>query len=101
VALLVAARGSGTPEGGCRNPLRLPVSQATANQLIQGFPIAADLSAIWHFWKGLELRAGVNNVFDKDPPILPSGDPISQAANTYPTYDILGRNLFVAVSAKF
>jgi len=70
------------------------------NARIPGYSYA-DLSAIWHFWKGLELRAGVNNVFDKDPPILPSGDPISQAANTYPTYDILGRNLFVAVSAKF
>jgi outer membrane receptor protein involved in Fe transport len=60
-----------------------------------------DLSTIWTVWRAMEVRAGISNVFDKDPPILPSGDPISQAANTYPTYDILGRNVFLAVKAKF
>jgi len=60
-----------------------------------------DLSGIWDVYKGIQLRAGVNNVFDKDPPvvtqdIVPSGSP-----NAYPTYDTLGRQLFVAFTATF
>jgi iron complex outermembrane receptor protein len=62
-----------------------------------------DLSATWKFLPGMEVRAGVNNVFDKDPPFVPSAD-ISSASgnvNSYPTYDLLGRELFVAFTAKF
>jgi len=45
------------------------------------------------------VRAGVNNVFDCDPPITTIG---SFSANTYPqTYDALGRNFFLNVTAKF
>lgn len=61
-----------------------------------------DLSAILRVTTTIEIRAGINNVFDKDPPFLPSGD-ISGAAgglNTYPTYDLLGREIFVAFRAK-
>jgi outer membrane receptor protein involved in Fe transport len=49
------------------------------------------------------LRAGVNNVLDKDPPIVPSGDITANSgpANSYPTYDYLGRQVFVAFTAKF
>jgi iron complex outermembrane receptor protein len=62
-----------------------------------------DLSAIWTVAQGIQIRAGINNVFDKDPPFLPSGD-ISGAAgglNTFPIYDLLGREIFVAFRAKF
>ncbi len=62
-----------------------------------------DLTAIWNVYKSVELRAGVNNVFDKDPPYVPSGD-ISGVAgnvNSYQAYDLLGRELFVAFRAKF
>jgi iron complex outermembrane recepter protein len=31
-----------------------------------------DLSAIWTLNKNLELRAGVNNVLDRDPPVVPA-----------------------------
>ena len=60
-----------------------------------------DLSGVWEVNRHLELRAGVNNVLDKDPPIVtqdivPSGSP-----NAYPTYDTLGRQLFVAFTATF
>jgi iron complex outermembrane receptor protein len=61
-----------------------------------------DLSAIWRVTRGIELRAGINNVFDKDPPFLPGE--ISGAAgglNTFPTYDLLGREIFVAFRARF
>ncbi len=62
-----------------------------------------DLSAIWTVAQGIQVRAGINNVFDKDPPFLPSGDSYGAAGglNTFPTYDLLGREFFVAFRAKF
>jgi outer membrane receptor protein involved in Fe transport len=62
-----------------------------------------DLAAIWHVEQHLELRAGVNNVLDKDPPVVPEADISSNsgAANSYLAYDTLGRNIYVAFTAKF
>jgi outer membrane receptor protein involved in Fe transport len=62
-----------------------------------------DLTAVWHALANLELRAGVTNLLDKDPPLIPSGDISGNSgpANSYPTYDYLGRQLFVAFTAKF
>src|SRR5450432_4170958 len=61
-----------------------------------------DLSAVWRLAQEIEIRAGINNLFDKDPPFIPGE--ISGAAgglNTFPTYDLLGREIFVALRAKF
>ena len=62
-----------------------------------------DLAAIWHLDRHMELRAGVNNVLDKDPPVLPENDISGNAgpSNSFRTYDLLGRQLFVAFTAKF
>jgi iron complex outermembrane recepter protein len=62
-----------------------------------------DLEATWHPIKILTVRAGVNNVLDKDPPLLVSetGLVAGGAANTADAYDIFGRQLFVAFTAKF
>jgi len=60
-----------------------------------------DLSATWEVYKGIQLRAGVNNLFDKDPPILPTGDNLSQNLNVLPSFDLLGREVFVGLKAKF
>ena len=64
-----------------------------------------DLSASWKVRTGLTLRGGVNNVFDTDPR---RGDSVNTGAfgggngNTYPQiYDVLGRNIFMSVSAEF
>lgn len=60
-----------------------------------------DLSGIWAPNRHLQIRAGISNVLDKDPPFLPWFD-ISGAAgtlNTFPTYDLSGRRIFVAVQA--
>jgi iron complex outermembrane recepter protein len=67
------------------------------NARIPGFSYL-DLTAVWHALSNLEVRAG-----DKDPPIVPSGDISGNSgpANSYPTYDYLGRQLFVAFTAKF
>jgi len=60
-----------------------------------------DLSGAWQFDDHVELRAGVTNVFDLDPPILDDGITGSGTPNTFNTYDLLGRSLFVAVTGKF
>jgi iron complex outermembrane receptor protein len=66
-----------------------------------------DISGTWAVRDAITLRAGVNNVFDKDPPILdannfPAAGPPYGNGNTYPgTYDALGRTLFVGLTADF
>jgi outer membrane receptor protein involved in Fe transport len=60
-----------------------------------------DLEATWNVNKILQLRAGANNVLDKDPPVLNSALVANGAANTYSAYDMFGRQLFVAFRARF
>lgn len=54
--------------------------------------------------KNFTLRLGVENLFDKDPPIVGSdaGGTAYNSANTFPTvYDAIGRTFFASVTAKF
>jgi outer membrane receptor protein involved in Fe transport len=61
-----------------------------------------DLVAQWNINKNFTVRGGVNNVFDKDPPITSTGNLPYYNGNTFPqTYDALGRNFFLNVTAKF
>ena len=60
-----------------------------------------DLSAIWRIREGISLRAGIDNILDKDPPIVTTEVSGTGGPNTYPTYDILGRQAFMGVTAKF
>ncbi|MEP6885302.1 MAG: TonB-dependent receptor [Gammaproteobacteria bacterium] len=60
-----------------------------------------DLSMSWKVIPNLEIRAGLNNALDKNPPIVSANVVVSGAANSLPTYDQLGRELFVAFTAKF
>ena len=63
-----------------------------------------DIAAVWSVTKSLTLSAGINNLFDKDPPLATSG--FSAAGfgngNTYPqVYDALGRRVFLNATYKF
>jgi iron complex outermembrane recepter protein len=74
-----------------------------------------DLSADMSLYKMFKLQVGVNNVLDKDPPIIASGgggfasdcptitpNGSSCNGNTFPgTYDALGRFFFARVTAQF
>jgi outer membrane receptor protein involved in Fe transport len=60
-----------------------------------------DVSGLWNVADNVSLRAGVNNVFDKDPPLIPSAVVGGGLPNTYPMYDLLGRRLFVGITANF
>ncbi len=58
-----------------------------------------DLSAIWDVSERIQVRAGINNLFDKAPPIAGNGagPSISGNGNTFPgMYDALGRYWFLA-----
>jgi iron complex outermembrane recepter protein len=94
------------------NPLLAGKEEGTSNLLppyydnynarIPGYSYL-DLTAVWHALKGLDLRAGVQNLLDKDPPLIPSLDISGNSgpANSWGAYDYLGRQLFVAFTAKF
>ena len=65
-----------------------------------------DLSATYTLWDMVNLRAGVNNIFDKSPPIIPTGSgscpTAACAGNTYPqTWDYLGRFLYLGATVDF
>jgi iron complex outermembrane recepter protein len=62
-----------------------------------------DLAVLWTVSHSVELRAGVNNLFDKDPPFLPAADVSGTAGdfNTFPVYDLLGREIFAGFRVTF
>lgn len=68
-----------------------------------------DFAGAWGVRDNIRLRFGVNNVFDKDPPLVSSGGgavnncPTGPCnGNTFPqAYDAIGRFLFVGVRADF
>jgi outer membrane receptor protein involved in Fe transport len=59
-------------------------------------------TAGWQATEGLRLALGVDNLFDKDPPIYTTNSRAGVQANTDPsTYDVLGRRYFVSATYKF
>jgi len=60
-----------------------------------------DLAVTWHPVSNVTVRAGLNNLTDKDPPVISTDIVSGGAANTYDAYDLFGRQLFVAFTAKF
>ncbi len=60
-----------------------------------------DLAGSWGFKEDMELRFGVNNIGDKNPPLITSEITAGGDANTYSTYDQMGREAFIAVTMKF
>ncbi|WP_229664433.1 TonB-dependent receptor domain-containing protein [Sphingomonas metalli] len=62
-----------------------------------------DLTTSVKITEGLDFRAGVNNLFDKDPPAIAQGLLASFGnGNTYPGfYDVAGRSFFFGLTAAF
>ncbi len=60
-----------------------------------------DLSGVWNVNDMFKVRAGINNVFDQDPPLVSSNIVGTGLPNTYPTYDLLGRRMFIGFTANF
>lgn len=58
-----------------------------------------DLAFGFNVNENFTLTMGVNNLFDKNPPIIGSN---AEQANTYPgVYDVIGRDFFVSVNMNF
>jgi iron complex outermembrane recepter protein len=70
-----------------------------------------DLALQWVANKNFTVRAGINNILDRDPPLVSStagggypaiAGPATGNGNTYPqVYDTMGRFLFLDITAKF
>lgn len=60
-----------------------------------------DLSGSWDITEQLQVRGGINNLFDKDPPLAPTELVSGGAPNYYEFYDALGRQVFAAFTARF
>ena len=62
-----------------------------------------DIAGSWEVDKRLTLRAGINNLTDKDPPLTASTGGSSVASGPVYTgmYDVMGRQLFAGASLKF
>ena len=60
-----------------------------------------DLSLRWAAREGVTLQAGVNNLLDKDPPLVQVNPPAGNG-NTLPgVYDALGQYWFLGASVRF
>ncbi len=61
-----------------------------------------DLSGAYRINKFFTFRAGINNLFDRDPPVSGIVAATLGNGNTYPqVYDALGRKIFMNLTAKF
>ena len=63
-----------------------------------------DLSAVWNATDNTQVRFGINNLFDEEPPIAGNGagPSISGNGNTFPgMYDALGQYWFLAAGVTF
>jgi outer membrane receptor protein involved in Fe transport len=92
---------SGACGGSATSPAPCP---DTVDNQIQAFDYI-DLATDWNVREGIDIHAGVNNVFDKNPPLIFAGiaGPSQLGnGNTFPgTYDALGREIFVGVTLKY
>ena len=58
-----------------------------------------DASGTYYISDNYRVTAGIDNLFDKKPPVIGGND---EQANTYPaTYDVFGRTYFVSFTATF
>ncbi len=75
------------------------VADLNENDIDLGATSYVDLAAIWDVTGQVQVRAGINNLFDKAPPIAGNGagPSIAGNGNTFPgLYDALGRYWFLA-----
>jgi outer membrane receptor protein involved in Fe transport len=91
---------------------KVKIDTSSSNPLLAGAftPVNAelgerdyiDLAASWSVTKQFTVWGGVNNVFDKDPPLSSAVGAGFGNGNTYPqVYDALGRKLFISLQYRF
>jgi outer membrane receptor protein involved in Fe transport len=93
--------GAVDQEGTSSNPLLRNTAIAPADRSL-GKRDYFDLAGSYNVTKKITVRAGINNLFDKDPPLSGLVGADFGNGNTYPqVYDALGRRVFVNVTARF
>jgi outer membrane receptor protein involved in Fe transport len=60
-----------------------------------------DLTTQWSPTDSIDVRLGINNLLDRNPPLATTDVSGTGGPNTFPTYDILGRQIFLATTMKF
>jgi outer membrane receptor protein involved in Fe transport len=96
--------------------------RTSSNPFLSGTPFAPlqdisaynyiDLSGVFNIAKDVRLQVGINNVFDKNPPLVVgslcstgsgfAGGGANCNGNTFPgVYDAMGRYFFTTVTAQF
>ncbi len=63
-----------------------------------------DVAAFWDIAENVRIRAGVNNLFDVDPPIVPGFGPSptgNQTSESFNNYDTEGRFIFTGINIRF
>ena len=94
---------------------KVKIDSSSSNPLLSGAfsPVIAelgkrdyfDISGSVNLTKKITLRAGVNNIMDKDPPLGDSAGAVGAPfgnGNTYPqVYDALGRKIFASITVGF
>ncbi|MFZ6692866.1 TonB-dependent receptor domain-containing protein [Undibacterium sp. SXout20W] len=94
-----------TSELNSTNPLLNSNGPAAVIESQMGSRDYFDLYAAYPLTKNVTISGGINNLFDRDPPVVSTG--VTTAAgsangNTYPqVYDSYGRKIFVNLTAKF
>ncbi len=78
------------------NPALVPSWEANDSLVIPAGNFV-DLSAAYSFQSGVDLVVGVNNILDKDPPLLPS----NSSTGFLGTYDPLGRSVYTTLRFAF
>jgi outer membrane receptor protein involved in Fe transport len=97
-----------------RHIAKVTIDLADSNPLLNGAFAAVDhelperdyldLAASWNATKQLTITGGIDNLLDKDPPLVSSSiaGPAFGNGNTYPqVYDALGRKLFISLQYRF
>jgi outer membrane receptor protein involved in Fe transport len=96
--------GSSTFDNNSQNPLLFGSEEKgkadPADNRIKAYSYL-DLTLTGHVLPNLDVRAGVTNVFDKDPPLFSTEIVNGQQNNSFLAYDSIGRQLFVSFTAKF
>lgn len=81
-----------------------PLLKGTVNAVDRELPKInyLDLQAAYNLTRNITLSGGINNLFDKDPPITSQIGTGQGNGNTFPSmYDAMGRKIFLNMTAKF
>jgi len=93
---------SGSSQAALSNPVRFARLEGNGNMAanIPSFNWL-DLGVTWKITKNITFIGGVNNVFDKEPPLGIGSSPNDYGAGFYNTYDSLGRYIHTGVQFSF